>query len=64
MDVFPTVCALIDSTAVVHTLGVNLRDSVAVANRKITEAEAYRLSDMIIRSDYFAQERKDSVDCQ
>ncbi len=64
MDVFPTVCALIDSTAVVHTLGVNLRDSVAVANRKITEAEAYRLSDMIIRSDYFGQERKDSVDCQ
>ena len=59
MDVFPMVCALIDSASHVPSFGVNLRDSVALANRPVTEEEAYRLSDLIIRSNYFGEKKQD-----
>lgn len=57
MDIYPTVCALIDSSAHVPSFGVNLRDSTALANRPVSEEEAYRLSDLIIRSNYFGTDK-------
>ena len=57
MDVFPTVCALIDTSAHVPSFGVDLRDSTALANRPVSEEEAYRLSDLIIRSNYFGTDK-------
>lgn len=54
MDIFPTILHLIDCESYFwHGFGVNLLDSVARNNRTISEEEAYRLSDLIIRSDYF-----------
>ncbi len=40
--------------------GVNLLDSAARHNRKITEDEAYALSDKMIRSDYFKKHEAES----
>jgi len=54
MDVFPTILNLIGVEDYYwHGFGVNVMDSVARHNRPITEQEAYRLSDLMIRSDYF-----------
>lgn len=54
MDVFPTILNLIGAEDYFwHGFGVNVMDSVARHNRPITEEEAYRLSDLMIRSDYF-----------
>ena len=54
MDIFPTILHLIGAEDYYwQGLGINLLDSVARKNRQITESEAYRLSDLIIRSDYF-----------
>lgn len=54
MDIFPTILHLIDCDSYFwHGFGVNLLDSAARHNRTISEEEAYRLSDLIIRSDYF-----------
>ena len=54
MDIFPTILHLIDCDSYFwHGFGVNLLDSTARHNRTISEEEAYRLSDLIIRSDYF-----------
>lgn len=54
MDIFPTILHLIGCENYYwHGFGVNLLDSVARHNRTISEEEAYRLSDLIIRSDYF-----------
>ena len=54
MDIFPTILHLIGAEDYYwQGLGVNLLDSVARNNRQLTETEAYRLSDLIIRSDYF-----------
>ena len=64
MDIYPTVCALLDSTVHVPSFGVDLRDSSSFNNRKVSEAEAYRLSDLIIRSNYFEHVRNDTIDCQ
>ena len=54
MDIFPTILHLIGCDNYYwHGFGVNLMDSAAINNRTISEEEAYRLSDLIIRSDYF-----------
>lgn len=54
MDIFPTILHLIGCDNYYwHGFGVNLLDSAAINNRTISEEEAYRLSDLIIRSDYF-----------
>ncbi len=54
MDIFPTIlhCIGVDNYYW-KGFGVNLLDSVARNNRIITEDEAYRLSDKMIRSDWF-----------
>ncbi|MCR5361826.1 MAG: LTA synthase family protein [Bacteroidales bacterium] len=57
MDIFPTVCAMLDSTVHNPSFGVNLRDSVARQHRPISEEEAYRMSDLIIRSNYFGLQK-------
>ena len=54
MDIFPTILHLIGAEDYYwHGFGVNLLDSASRNNRPCTEQEAYRLSDLIIRSDYF-----------
>ena len=54
MDIFPTILHLIGAEDYYWKgFGVNLLDSIARNNRPITEQEAYRLSDLMIRSDYF-----------
>lgn len=56
MDVFPTILHLIGCDNYYWKgLGVNLLDDSARQNRPISEQEAYRLSDLMIRSDYFRQ---------
>lgn len=55
MDVFPTVISVLGYQDYYWKgFGVNLLDSVARHNRPISEQEAYRLSDLMIRSNYFA----------
>jgi len=54
MDIYPTIMHLIGcEDSYWKGFGVNLLDSTARHNRPITEQEAYRLSDLMIRSDYF-----------
>ena len=54
MDIFPTSLHCIGADDYYWKgFGVNLLDSAARHNRKITEDEAYILSDKMIRSDYF-----------
>ncbi|MBP5411843.1 MAG: sulfatase-like hydrolase/transferase [Bacteroidales bacterium] len=54
MDIFPTILHCIGADDYYWKgFGVNLLDSVARNNRKITEEEAYILSDKMIRSDWF-----------
>lgn len=54
MDIFPTILHLIGCEDYYwHGLGVNLLDEEARQNRPIEEQEAYRLSDLMIRSNYF-----------
>ena len=54
MDIFPTILHCIGADDYYWKgFGVNLLDSAARHNRKITEDEAYILSDKMIRSDYF-----------
>ena len=54
MDIFPTILHLIGAEDYYwHGFGVNLLDSAARNNRPCTEQEAYRLSDLMIRCDYF-----------
>jgi len=56
MDIYPTIMHLIGCEDYYWKgFGVNLLDSTARHNRPITEQEAYRLSDLMIRSDYFRQ---------
>lgn len=56
MDIYPTIMHLIGCDDYYWKgLGVNLLDSAARHNRPITEQEAYRLSDLMIRSNYFRQ---------
>lgn len=56
MDIFPTILHLIGCENYYwHGLGVNLLDAEARHHRTFSEQEAYRLSDMLIRSDYFHQ---------
>ena len=58
MDIFPTILHLIGCENYYwHGLGVNLLDSEARHHRTLSEQEAYRLSDLLIRSDYFRQYR-------
>lgn len=54
MDIFPTILHLIGAEDYYwHGFGVNLLDSAARHNRPCTEQEAFRLSDLMIQSDYF-----------
>lgn len=54
MDVFPTIMSLIGCEDYYWKgFGVNLLDSTARKNRQISEDEAYRLSDLLIRSNAF-----------
>ena len=54
MDIFPTILHCIGADDYYWKgFGVNLLDSVARNNRKITEEEAYSLSDKMIRGDWF-----------
>lgn len=54
MDIFPTTLHCIGADDYYWKgFGVNLLDSTARHNRKITEDEAYILSDKMIRCDYF-----------
>lgn len=56
MDIFPTVIDILGYRDYYWKgFGVNLLDSAARHNRPITEQEAYRLSDLMIRSNYFEQ---------
>lgn len=56
MDIYPTIMHLIGCEDYYWKgFGVNLLDSVARHNRPITEQEAYRLSDLMIRSNYFKE---------
>lgn len=55
MDIYPTLLHLIGCEDYYWKgFGVNLLDSVARQHRPCTEEEAYRLSDKLIRSNYFA----------
>ena len=54
MDIYPTIMHLIGCENYYWKgFGINLLDSTARHNRPITEQEAYRLSDLMIRSNYF-----------
>ncbi len=56
MDIYPTVIHLIGCEEYFwQGVGVNILDSTIRNNRPISEQEAYRLSDLIIRSNYFNQ---------
>ena len=56
MDIFPTILYLIGCEKYIWKgFGVNLLDDSVRHNRPISEQEAYRLSDLMIRSDYFRQ---------
>ena len=56
MDIFPTILHLIGCENYYWKgFGVNLLDDNARQNRPVSEHEAYRLSDLMIRSDYFRQ---------
>lgn len=56
MDIFPTILHLIGCENYYwHGLGVNLLDEEARHHRTLSEQEAYRISDLLIRSDYFRQ---------
>ncbi len=55
MDIFPTIMNLIGCEDYYWKgFGVNLLNPSAETNRKITEKEAYKISDLIIRSNYFS----------
>lgn len=55
MDIYPTILHLIGCEDYYWKgFGANLLDSTARHNRPITEKEAYKLSDKIIRSNYFS----------
>lgn len=59
MDIYPTVMHLIGCEDYYWKgFGVNLLDENARHNRPISEQEAYRISDLLIRSDYFATHTK------
>ena len=59
MDIYPTIMHLIGCEDYYwNGFGVNLLDSVARHNRPISEQEAYRISDLLIRSDYFSIQTK------
>lgn len=54
MDVYPTLMSLLGCEDYYwQGVGANLLDKSDYTNRTLTESEAYRISDMIIRSDYF-----------
>ena len=56
MDIYPTILHLIGCENYYWKgFGVNLLDSSARHHRPITPEEAYDLSDMLIRADYFSQ---------
>ena len=58
MDIYPTIMHLIGCENYYwNGFGVNLLDSTARCYRPFTEAEAYEISDMLIRSNYFADHR-------
>lgn len=57
MDIYPTILHCLGINDYYWKgFGVNLLDSTSLQNRKISEEEAFRLSNLIIRSNYFATE--------
>lgn len=55
MDIYPTIISLIGCDDYYWKgFGVNLLDSIARHNRPISEEDAYCLSDLMIRSNYFS----------
>ena len=55
MDVFPTIVELLGYNDYHWKgFGVNLMDSIVRCNRPISEQEASKLSDKLIRNNYFA----------
>ena len=58
MDIYPTILHCLGINDYYWKgFGVNLLDSTSLQNRKISEEEAFRLSNLIIRSNYFAKEK-------
>ena len=54
MDIYPTILHCLGINDYYWKgFGVNLLDSAALQNRKISEEEAFKLSNLIIRSNYF-----------
>ena len=54
MDIYPTILHCLGIKDYYwNGFGVNLLDSTSLQNRKITEEEAFELSNLIIRSNYF-----------
>ena len=57
MDLYPTLTALLGAGYSNYKgLGVNLLDSVARANRILSQDEAFDLSDKMLRSDFFREQ--------
>lgn len=58
MDIYPTIMYLIGCEEYYWKgFGVNLADSSAIHDRPIKEKDAYELSDMLIRSNYFKNDK-------
>lgn len=54
MDIYPTLLSVLGFEEYYwEGFGVNLMDDEAIGNRKISEEEAFQLSEKIIRTDYF-----------
>lgn len=59
MDIFPTILHMIGCDNYYwQGFGVNLADTNAQYNRFITETEAYNLSELVLKSDFFATVEK------
>ena len=55
MDIYPTILSLVGGQNYFwRGFGVNLLEDGAIDNRPIDSNKVYKLSDKIIRSDYFA----------
>jgi len=55
MDIFPTILSLLGCDKYYwQGVGVNILDSVAIENRRLSESDAFEISDLLIRSNYFS----------
>ncbi len=51
MDIYPTICAILNLNPSWHGVGIPVTEDTST--REISEEQAYQLSDLIIRSNYF-----------